>query len=774
MQMTIPKLDLYPHNHEAYLKVLEMWQETNRTAVIHATGTGKSYIILQCLIDTIEQNAVVLAPSNYILEQLISKTNVNLPNTTLLTYSKLSGMSESQILALNPSSIVLDEFHRCGAQEWGKGVQTLLESFPDAKVLGTSATPIRYLDGNRDMATELFKGKVASTISLTDAIARSIVPNPKIVIALYTLDEEDEILQDKINKSSNDDESKAKITEQLRKEVAKAKGIPEVLKKHEVGAGKYIVFCKDKAHLHEIKPTVIKWFKDATGRIVEDYSIFHDANDNDEQQSAFRDNKNTENVRLMFSIEMYNEGIHIDDVTGVVLLRPTASPIVYFQQIGRAIQSGNTNQPLIFDFVNNRDSIRTNDMSKDMKESVEREKERRKASGEDYAYIPEFTIFDETVVALEMLGMIEDQLVDNFDANFELLKAYLEKHGDYPEQRNQLGYFVHRIRASRKRKNRYLLNKERLEKLESINFIWDAIEENWNINFEKLKKFLINHKGKYPRNTTSLGAWAIYQRSANECDDKKNMTDEKRRKLNSIGFVWNTKDESWNRTFQKYAEFVSINGHPSDGDPGHPWKVQQSKLKNEGKLTQYRIDKLNSIDFPWSVSLSERWNEGIDALVKHKEQFGHLNVLTNHIQGEFNLGNWTHARRYEFRKGILSKERIDELNSLGFLWVAGKRAKIKNVKKSVKHEMWMDKLQILSAYRRENGDCLVPKLFETEGFKLGRWVEVQRKNFKKGILKREYFDLLNKIDFTWEVVHYSKRNEIKLRIKESEVTQCQK
>lgn len=54
---------------------------------------------------------------------------------------------------------------------------------------------------------------------------------------------------------------------------------------------------------------------------------------------------------------MLNEGIHVDDVDGVILLRPTVSPIIYLQQIGRALSAGNKNQPVIFDLVNNFDSL---------------------------------------------------------------------------------------------------------------------------------------------------------------------------------------------------------------------------------------------------------------------------------------------------------------------------------------------------------------------------------------------------------------------------------
>lgn len=64
--------------------------------------------------------------------------------------------------ALKSDYIILDEFHRCGAQQWGAGVRQLMNCFPAAKLLGLSATNIRYLDNQRDMAQELFDGCIAS------------------------------------------------------------------------------------------------------------------------------------------------------------------------------------------------------------------------------------------------------------------------------------------------------------------------------------------------------------------------------------------------------------------------------------------------------------------------------------------------------------------------------------------------------------------------------------------------------------------------------------
>lgn len=61
-------------------------------------------------------------------------------------------MSDEEINTIRPDYIILDEFHRCGAEMWGLEVKSLLTIYSDVPVLGLSATAIRYLDNQRDMS----------------------------------------------------------------------------------------------------------------------------------------------------------------------------------------------------------------------------------------------------------------------------------------------------------------------------------------------------------------------------------------------------------------------------------------------------------------------------------------------------------------------------------------------------------------------------------------------------------------------------------------------
>ena len=55
------------------------------------------------------------------------------------------------------SLVILDEMHRAGALSWGKAVKYVLHENNTAKVVGLSATPIRFLDNNRDMVASSLK-----------------------------------------------------------------------------------------------------------------------------------------------------------------------------------------------------------------------------------------------------------------------------------------------------------------------------------------------------------------------------------------------------------------------------------------------------------------------------------------------------------------------------------------------------------------------------------------------------------------------------------------
>ena len=184
-------LELFEHNQKAYDAALALMGQTGKAAVIHPTGTGKSFIGFKLADEHRNSRVCWLSPSEYIyktqLENLKETAkDIELGNITFMTYAKLMMTDENSMGCLQPDYIVLDEFHRCGAAEWGKGIKRLLAKYPAAPVLGLSATNIRYIDNRRDMADELFDGNAASVITLGEAIVRDILLPPVYITSIYS------------------------------------------------------------------------------------------------------------------------------------------------------------------------------------------------------------------------------------------------------------------------------------------------------------------------------------------------------------------------------------------------------------------------------------------------------------------------------------------------------------------------------------------------------------------------------------------------------------
>jgi len=173
-----PQIELYAHNKIAYERAKDLFTQTNKVAIVQATGTGKSYVIIKFISHLFDKKFLILVPQKYIIEQIKFDAQWITQNTMFMTYARLRNLTQAEMKSLNLDFIVLDEFHRCGAELWGKGVKRLLSCYNGAYILGTSATPIRYLDHNRDMSDELFEGNVAVNVSLSEALVRRILPMP--------------------------------------------------------------------------------------------------------------------------------------------------------------------------------------------------------------------------------------------------------------------------------------------------------------------------------------------------------------------------------------------------------------------------------------------------------------------------------------------------------------------------------------------------------------------------------------------------------------------
>ena len=357
------RLQLFEHNQAAFDAALEMLEATGKAAVVHPTGTGKSYIGFKLCEQFSEKTICWLSPSEYIYKTQLANLKEDSDgwqpeNVKFFTYAKLMLMNDSALSAIKPDYIILDEFHRCGAEMWGEGVDRLLEMYPNAPLLGLTATAIRYLDNQRNMVNELFDGNIASEMTLGEAIVRGILNPPKYVLSVFAYQEDYKRLESRVRhtKSKATRDQAEQYLEALRRALEKADGMDVIFDKHITDrTGKYIVFCSNIDHLREMQRNVAAWFNriDKEPHIYTAYSL--DSATEQEFESFKQDE--SDHLKLLFCIDMLNEGVHVENISGVILFRPTVSPIIYKQQIGRALSASKTKDPIIFDIVNNIENL---------------------------------------------------------------------------------------------------------------------------------------------------------------------------------------------------------------------------------------------------------------------------------------------------------------------------------------------------------------------------------------------------------------------------------
>ena len=428
--------DLKPHNVETIKNILEIYKTSNKCCAIQATGTGKTFLILRLLeiYNDEGKSAVIFAPNREIIKQTKKRMKkFGLNNAIFYTYQKLARMTDEEIADIKADLIVCDELHRTGAKTWGQKFEVLVETHPDSKIFGVTATPLRCTDG-RDMAEEYFDGNKACDISLAEALVREIIPvMPLYVSALYTFEEEYQNMSDKIEKGNNSVEEKAELQKELlaaKQQLEKANGVPEIIKKYITNYnGKYLVFCKDKKHLYAMKDVVVGWFREAgyNGKIFE-YPYYSDSSAVRKNLENFENNKQ-EGLKLLFIIDKLNEGLHLDEVHGCILLRTTVSNIIYYQQIGRAIDAGSNEKRVILDLVSNFNSLKSFNLKKELAEKVNERRNGKFFDCSEEFELDKFDVVDLIQPCLDIFNKIDEQIMSNDWSGYEdsiLTKYYNE------------------------------------------------------------------------------------------------------------------------------------------------------------------------------------------------------------------------------------------------------------------------------------------------------------------------------------------------------------
>lgn len=241
--------------------------------------------------------------------------------------------------------IVLDEAHHVTADTY----QKIMKHFSPKLWLGMTATPDKRDDNvaGRNVY-ELFNYQIAYEIRLQQAMEENLL----CPFHYFGITDLSIVGDDKDNR----DFSMLTSDERVKHIIQQANYYGYSGEKV-----KGLIFCSSIKETQELSYKFNNIVNPDTGEYFRTIALNGDANEQ-ERQDAFERlamNESEANVHkqpldYIFSVEILNEGVDIVEVNQVIMLRPTQSPIVFIQQLGRGLRKADGKEyVVILDFIGN-------------------------------------------------------------------------------------------------------------------------------------------------------------------------------------------------------------------------------------------------------------------------------------------------------------------------------------------------------------------------------------------------------------------------------------
>ena len=321
----------------------------NKGLVVAATGIGKTYL---AAFDSIKAERVLfVAHREEIIKQAArSFKNVRKSGDIGFFYNSTKDNDKEMIFALVQTLgkeeylkeeyfkrdyfdyIVIDEFHHAVSSNYRK----IIDYFTPKFLLGLTATPER-LD-SKDVFS-LCDYNTVYEIRLSDAINKGYLL-PFRYYGIYDQMVDYENIEFK-NGKYNDRELEEALMLDKRGEL--------ILKHYEkYNSGRALGFCSSKKHAEYMA----KYFCENG---VTSVAVYSGENGEYAENRTEAVNKLTKGeIKVIFSVDMFNEGLDIPAIDMVMFLRPTQSPTVFLQQLGRGLRKYKDKKYLnVLDFIGN-------------------------------------------------------------------------------------------------------------------------------------------------------------------------------------------------------------------------------------------------------------------------------------------------------------------------------------------------------------------------------------------------------------------------------------
>lgn len=337
----------------AFVKnVMEMRaQHIDRALLLSSTGTGKSLASAFMLREMGTRRALFIVHREQIAKQTLKSYKRVFGSSR--TYGLLSGnsrelgaeflfatmqmMSKEEIRShYSPEDfdvIILDECHHVGAESY----QKIMQYFKPKFWLGMTASP----DTNQYDIYSIFDHHIAYEIRLQQALEEDLLC-PFHYFGITDLE---------INGEVFDDNAGVKNFSNL---ISDARVDYVIDKANYYGFSgdrvKGLIFCSRKDEAKELS----KKFNERGLRT--EVLTGEDAQERRESVIARLTNNEDGEDQLdyIFTVDIFNEGVDIPEINQVIMLRPTQSPVVFIQQLGRGLRKYESKEyVVILDFIGN-------------------------------------------------------------------------------------------------------------------------------------------------------------------------------------------------------------------------------------------------------------------------------------------------------------------------------------------------------------------------------------------------------------------------------------
>ena len=774
-------LNLYPHNLEGYNEAKKAFQEGKKiVSEVRATGTGKSFINLQLILDNSDKKVICVVPSLSIIEHLQEiideNPNVDMNNFSHVdfrTFQSFINMSFDEIKNLECDLLIVDEFHHLNGPVWENRISSIIETHPEIKVFGTTAYTVvnRGTSYERDMALaggdEIFSDSIVSRYDLCDAILDGVLPKPIYKSAYVNFNSDLEKIQrnlDSISLTLGEYRKYQLILDDLKRKIHEAPTVADLLKKNLKPNGKYYYFCpvKSEEGINDIETIKKQMLENLKGKYKEEDIVFYTTTSEmgelgKKNRDAFYHDKTLDGqdcsnkLRIMFAINQYNEGVHAPNVDGVIEGRMTNSDIVYFEHLGRCL------------------AVRG--------DTTKKYEELEKYSLEEIIQMchDRDILVEENASKEELIEKLLAPIIIDLTCNYEFIKELEDN------LRNRLKEDTRRKNNTYQRKKiinaSFDIEVENIDLFSSLMELKNRLNSSWNRmyeyaciyyehhgNLEVSQKFKTRNGFEYDEaGKINLGHWLFYQRQNTLLES------ERGRLLSQIGMRFEKIRNrlSWEEMYE-YAclyyehhgnldvpyRFKTNNGFEYDSDGQirlgswiHNQRKNVSPMSERGQLLlklKFRFENKRS-------TLS--WEEMYEYACLYYEHHGNLDVShrfkTNNgfeydSDGQINLGAWIFTQRNSVSP---ASERGQLLLKLNF--------RFENKKNALS---WKEMYEYACLYYEHHGNLDVPHRFKTNnGFeydsdgqiRLGSWIHNQRQAYQKKEMSEEYIALLENIGMNW-------------------------